>query len=106
MAHVSGALRELPERLGMRRLIPPYAIEVASNNRKDPGGLSGFVIIQDSHISVRAFPARRFVSIDVYSCRDFNTAQVCRYFQRAFNIRKCETNLIIRGKEYPLADLV
>ena len=104
MAHVSGALRELPERLGMRRLIPPYAIEVASNNRKDPGGLSGFVIIQESHISAHTFPARRFVSIDVYSCRDFNTRLVVAYFRRVFGIRKIETNLVIRGREYPERD--
>ena len=99
-------LTELPGKMGMKPLIPPYVVRAPGNRKKDPGGYSGFVIIQESHLSVHTFPGRRFVSIDVYSCRDFNTAQVCRYFQRAFNIRKCETNLIIRGKEYPLADLV
>ena len=104
MAHVSRVLRELPERLGMHRLIPPYVVEAKANSRKDPGGLSGFVIIQESHISAHTFPARRFVSIDVYSCRDFNTRLVVAYFRRVFGIRKIETNLVIRGREYPERD--
>jgi len=38
--------------------------------KKDPGGWSGFVIIAESHISIHTFPARRFVSIDVYTCKN------------------------------------
>lgn len=98
-------LTDLPGKMGMKPLIPPYVVRAPGNFKKDPGGYSGFVIIQESHLSIHTFPARRFVSIDVYSCRDFNTAKVRRYFLRAFNIRKIEANLIVRGKEYPLADL-
>lgn len=90
----------------MRRLIPPYVVRAPANRKKDPGGWSGFVIIQESHISVHTFPARRFVSIDVYSCKDFNPAPVRRYFLRVFGIKKMENNLIVRGKDYPRYNLV
>lgn len=89
----------------MRRLIPPYVVAVPGNGKKDPGGYSGFVIIQESHVSIHTFPRRRFVSIDVYSCKDFDPAPVRRYFRRLFGIQKLENHLIVRGKEYPLRDI-
>ena len=73
-------------------------------NCRNASACVGFGIIQDSHISVRAFPARRFVSIDVYSCRNFNTRLAVAYFRRTFGIRKVETNLVVRGREYPERD--
>ncbi len=102
---ISQSLIELPDRMGMKRLIPPYVVEAGANTKKDPGGFSGFVMIQESHISVHTFPKRRFVSIDLYSCRNFKTAPVISFFKRAFAIQKVETNIIIRGKEYPVANM-
>ncbi|MDP3727217.1 MAG: S-adenosylmethionine decarboxylase [bacterium] len=101
---ITRSLTELPDRMGMKRLIPPYIVRAGANRKNDPGGYSGFVMIQESHISVHTFPSRRFVSIDVYSCRNFLTAPVLSYFRRVFGIRKVEKNIIIRGKEYPRAD--
>lgn len=89
----------------MTRLIPPYVVAAPANRKKDPGGYSGFVIIQESHMSVHTFPARRFVSIDVYSCKKFSPRPVVAFFRRVFGIRKVETNLVVRGKEYPQADI-
>lgn len=106
MALVVRSLTELPDRMGMKRLIPPYVVEAAGNKKKDPGGYSGFVIIQESHVSVHTFPARRFVSIDVYSCKNFRTAPVVSYFRRTFGIRKIEKNIVVRGKEYSMVNLV
>ena len=102
---VTRVLTDLPERMRMKRLMPPYVVRAPAHRRKDPGGWSGFVIIQESHVSVHTFPARRFVSIDVYSCKDFKTAPVISYFRRTFGIRKVEKNIVIRGKEYPMANL-
>ena len=102
---ITRALQELPDRMGMKRLIPPRVVHAGANKKKDPGGYSGFVIIQESHIAVHTFPSRRFVSIDVYSCRNFRTAPVLAYFRRVFGIRKIERNIVVRGKEYPMADL-
>lgn len=42
----------------------------ASNDKKGPGGWSGFAVIQESHISIHTFPERGFLSADVYTCRN------------------------------------
>lgn len=101
---ITRSLAELPDRMGMKRLIPPYVVHATANRKKDPGGWSGFVLIQESHLSVHTFPARRFISVDVYSCRNFRPAPVVAYFRRIFGIRKVEKNIVVRGKEYPAAN--
>lgn len=104
MDHVFRVLDCLPEFLGMHKLITPYVVSAPANDKKDPGGYSGFVMIQESHLSVHTFPARRFVSIDVYSCKNFDTKKTEAYLTKAFGIGECETNVIIRGTRYPLED--
>ena len=35
----------------------------------DPGGLTGLVMLAESHLSVHTFPEHRYVAINVYCCR-------------------------------------
>jgi len=102
MEYIFKVLDELPGKLGMKKLITPYVVAAPDNDKKDPGGFSGFVMIQESHISMHTFPKRRFVSIDVYSCKNFEHKKTERYLAKAFGIRECETNVIVRGTRYPL----
>lgn len=95
-------LTELPTRLGMNTLSAPEVFHAPGNDSKDPGGWSGFVVIQESHISIHTFPARKFVSADVYTCRNgLDTAAVIAYFKEIFELEDVETNFIKRGTRYP-----
>lgn len=94
-------LDELPEKIGMRKLIKPYVVFSEGNDKRDPGGWSGFVIIQESHIALHTFIKRRFVTIDVYSCKEFNTETATEYFKKAFKTKNVEAITEIRGKKYP-----
>ena len=102
MTHVFRVLDELPEFMGMKKLTTPYVVSASPNDKKDPGGYSGFVMIQESHISIHTFPKRQFISIDVYSCKNFETNKTISFLTKAFDIRECETNVIVRGTRYPL----
>lgn len=99
-------LRLLVRRLAMRRLFGPKVVQAPAVGKKDPGGYSGFVVIQESHVSVHTFPKRRFVSIDVYSCKDFNHERAISFIQKFFRTHAHETSLIIRGKRYPAGNLL
>jgi S-adenosylmethionine decarboxylase len=95
-------LNELPEDLGMTKLAPPVVYEAAGNGHKDPGGWSGFVVIAESHISIHTFPARGFVSIDVYTCKNgLDNRYTQKYFSDAFDLQDIEVNYVERGKKYP-----
>ena len=60
-------LDAIPKSMGMHCISDPVVVEVGPKNRKDPGGLSGFVLIAESHVSFHTFPKRGFVTIDVYT---------------------------------------
>lgn len=99
-------LNYLVKRLKMKKLFGPKIVHASDNKRKDPGGWSGFVIIQESHFSVHTFPKRRFVSADIYSCRDFDYKAATSFVKNFFRARSVEINVIVRGKRYPLKNLL
>lgn len=95
------ALHDLPERLEMHLLTPPFVVSAPPNDKKDPGGFSGFVMIAESHISLHTFTKRGFVSIDCYSCKEFDTEKVVEYFKQIFKSDDVEVNVVKRGTRYP-----
>ena len=105
-AVVLRCLKELPEKLDMHALAAPRVYYAPSNDKKDPGGWTGIVVIAESHISIHTFPARGFVSIDVYTCREgMDTGFVASYFKRVFDLKAVEKHFIIRGAKYPVDDI-
>jgi S-adenosylmethionine decarboxylase len=99
-------LGELPDVLGMIKLIEPCLIEVGARNEKDPGGVTGFVLIAQSHLSIHTFPRRGFLSADIFTCQDQLDGERIRHsLIAAFDLDDVETNLIPRGTRYPLRNL-
>src|SRR3989338_6250916 len=77
-------LDQLPEKLNMKKITTPYVVEVgpSTNGKKDSGGLSGFVMIAESHISIHTFPDIKFASIDIYTCKNnLDTESIISYFK-------------------------
>ena len=104
--HFTSVLSSLPEKLGMHKITEPVVVKVGPNNKKDPGGISGFVMIAESHISFHSFPNRKFISIDVYTCQtDLNVNDVARQIIGDFAISDSDVTVVERGKRYPSADL-
>jgi len=100
------ALVELPHQLGMKRLSDSLVLEAPDNDKKDPGGWSGFVVIAESHISVHTFPKRKFVSIDVYTCRNgLDRGFINKYFKELFGLDDIEENFVKRGMKYPIKNI-
>ncbi len=99
---VFNCLNDLPGLLGMNKLSEPVIYFAAGNDSKDPGGWTGVVTIQESHISIHTFPKRGFVSADVYTCQNgMNTDFIIDYFKKQFDLKDVETNFIKRGTRYP-----
>ena len=91
----------------MTKLSVPEVYFAPGNDLKDPGGWSGFVVIEESHISIHTFPARGFVSADVYTCKNgMNTDLIEDFFKSKFDLQEIETNFIKRGTRYPAENLI
>ena len=81
--NVEATLRELIEILGMRLLGAPHLYEVETEIAKigvepfeDEGGVTGVCVLSTSHCTIHTWPLRPFFVMDVYSCRDFDPADV------------------------------
>ena len=93
-------LDELPEKMEMTKVLPPSVFEYRGQTEEDTG-LTGVVIIAESHIAIHTFPKKRFISVDIFSCKDFDLKVALDYLVEAFEIGRYETYLVNRGKEYP-----
>ena len=93
-------LEELPARIDMTRIMPPYVFKYSGLKPED-WGISGFVLIAESHISIHTFPEKNFVSVDIFSCKAFDADLAVSYLKQAFAMAKVETNMLDRGTEFP-----
>ena len=99
-------LNNLPDSLGMSKLSEPVIYYAKGNNSKDPGGWTGMVVIEESHISIHTFPNRGFISAGVYTCKNgMDINFIFNYFKIKFNLKDLETNFIKRGNRYPNKDI-
>jgi S-adenosylmethionine decarboxylase len=90
-------LQSMVSRLGMRLLGEPHLYEVEEEIEKlnvepfeDEGGVTGVAVLSTSHCAVHTWPLRSFFVLDVYSCRDFEPAEVQRTLEEhfgAYNLR-------------------
>ncbi|MCX6789859.1 MAG: S-adenosylmethionine decarboxylase [Candidatus Gribaldobacteria bacterium] len=99
-------LSKLPAKIAMRPIMTPYVIRVEGNNKKDCGGISGFVMIAESHIALHTFPAKQYLTMDVYSCSMFDEKIALKFVKEIFDYQSLEKCIIKRGLKFPKDNLV
>ncbi|WP_246589108.1 adenosylmethionine decarboxylase [Desertibacillus haloalkaliphilus] len=63
-----------------------------------PQGVSGVVIISESHLTIHSFPEHGYASIDVYTCGDIIDPNVAsNYISKALGAKKSEVVEVPRG---------
>ncbi|MFQ5925020.1 MAG: S-adenosylmethionine decarboxylase [Dehalococcoidia bacterium] len=98
-------LDHYPSRIGMTKIAPPYVFRYLGSKPED-WGISGFVLIAESHISIHTFPERCLVNIDVFSCKDFDSDQVIKDIQAKFELTELRSYLLDRGLEYSQSEML
>jgi S-adenosylmethionine decarboxylase len=97
---VSQALEAYPEQLDMTKIMPPYVFRY-QGTVPDDWGVSGIVLIAESHISIHTFPDKQFVTLDIFSCREFDVDAAVEYFNGIFQPESVDKQLLMRGREFP-----
>ena len=92
-------LEEYPSTLGMTRLCNPVLLNYEAPNPED-SGLSGFIIIAESHLSIHTFPRRNYINIDIFSCKSFDSERVLQDVKKIFALRQVKSWIVNRGLEY------
>ncbi len=97
---VSRTLDAYPAKLDMTKIMPPYVFSY-HGTVEDDWGVSGVVLIAESHISIHTFPDKGFVTLDIFSCREFDIDQAIEYFSSVFQPESYEKQVLMRGREFP-----
>ncbi len=92
-------LVQCPDKLGMTRITEPEVLEYNAPKAED-SGISGFVIIAESHISIHTFPRREYVNIDIFSCRPFDDQRALAEANGLFGLEQVRSWLLERGLEW------
>jgi len=98
--YIYNFLSEYPAQINMTKIMPPYVFKYYAPVPED-WGISGFVIIAESHISIHTFPEKLYLSVDIFSCKPFDVDKAIEDITRMFEIRKSEIRLLDRGHEFP-----
>lgn len=92
-------LDEYPDALDMTKITEPRVLEYDAPRPED-SGVSGFVIIAESHISVHTFPRKQYVNIDIFSCQTFDHERALQDAKELFDFDEAQSWLLDRGLEW------
>jgi S-adenosylmethionine decarboxylase len=92
-------LTDYPESLGMTRITDPKVLDYQAPKPED-SGVSGFVIIAESHISIHTFPKKSYVNIDIFSCQAFDHERALADATKLFDLKEVKNWLLDRGLEW------
>ncbi|MEK7471043.1 MAG: S-adenosylmethionine decarboxylase [Patescibacteria group bacterium] len=93
-------LEDLVVKLKMKKQSPPYIFRSDAALYPDKAGLSGWVPLIESGIQIHTLVPKNFISIDVYSCKNFTAENIEKYVQDYFECKEVEMNYIERGVKY------
>ncbi len=98
---VGALLDQYPQAMGMTKIAPPTVVRYRGPKPED-WGISGFVLIAESHISIHTFPERGLLWADIFSCKGFEATTFVEDLRQRFRLRQVQVSILERGLEYPL----
>ncbi len=70
-------------------------------HRYRPQGVTGVLVIEESHLSVHTWPEHGFAALDFYTCGDCVPERADEVLRRAFGATHAEVLLVERGLRVP-----
>ncbi len=102
LTHVYFLLDSLPEKIGMTKIAPPQVLSYPGKEGSfDRGGITGFVLISESHITIHTFENQAHAFVDIFSCKNFDVDYAVDILIKAFDAKNHKTTVSNRGHEFP-----
>jgi S-adenosylmethionine decarboxylase len=93
-------LKMLPVLIEMTPIIQPYVFPYSGLVPEDIG-ITGIVIIAESHLSIHSFEEKGYSFIDIFSCKGFDIEKALEITLNTFKPKNHEVNILERGKDFP-----
>ncbi len=76
-------------------------------NQFSPHGVTGFILLEESHISIHTWPEENFAALDIFSCRDITAIQeIYLIFQKYLTPTHIDTHIQKRGNRLTQPDAI
>lgn len=92
-------LDELTIFLNMTKQSPPFIFH-SPDTFPDKAGISGWVPLIESGISIHTLTPKLFVTLDIYTCGKLDVEETLAYLCERLKPAKYEYHYLIRGLEY------
>jgi S-adenosylmethionine decarboxylase len=64
----------------------------------NPWGVSGVVVIAESHLTIHTWPEYGYAAVDIFTCGDLiNNNQILEKIKKGLGAKSCSTSVIQRG---------
>ena len=93
-------LDRLPGEIQMTKISEPH-VQLYVGEKPEDWGVSGFVIIAESHIACHTFPEHGYIWFDIFSCKEFAADGALDRIVDLFGLTHVKTEIHERGLEYP-----
>lgn len=64
----------------------------------EPIGATGFILLEESHVSIHTWPEHQFAAIDIFSCRAFDANKIQKLLMQSFESNNVVIKQIERGE--------
>jgi S-adenosylmethionine/arginine decarboxylase-like enzyme len=98
-------LDSIPEIIKTDKQCPPYVVYTDPKRYPDKAGISGWVAVVESGISIHTITPVGFISIDIYTCGKIDEKlrkRLRRYVKTVFKPKKIEEKFVLRGEKYKI----
>lgn len=93
-------LEGLVEVLKVEPQSPPYIFRTDGFRYPDKAGLSGWIPLVESGVQIHTLVPKDFISIDIYSCREFLIEPVETFVRNYFSPSRMDRQFLHRGISY------
>lgn len=91
--YIRTILLRLIDKIGMELLTTPVLVRA---KKGEPDGITGFIVITTSHISIHTFTKENMFFLDIFSCKKFDYDKASDFIIDAFSVKNCFRNMEIR----------
>jgi len=93
---IESAMLEAAEAIGAT-VLKSFFHKFDPSEGEEEAGVSGVIIIAESHLSIHTWPDRGYAAVDVYTCGDCKPHEANRVLRKAFRSGPSEVLTITRG---------
>ena len=97
-------LNDLPDKVGMTKITQPHVFPYSGLYPEDQG-ITGVVVIAESHITFHSFILKDYFFFDIFSCKDFDVDKVIHEVTTQFEVQFPTIHRIDRGIDFPRYNL-